>query len=143
MQKITLPLVMIASLTTLVSCGGTPNATTPTRPVAPVVTGVVVTPLSTVTATPSTGSTPVVPTPTAPLTPVTQSPVPMVPATPVVIKHTQAVSYEVPGSTESTEFTIIITDGIVTATSAVPQAGNEVSMAFQKAFAAEFASKVV
>ena len=49
MKKITLPLVMIASLATLVSCGSTSNEATLNLPniKKPTVTGVVVTPVGT------------------------------------------------------------------------------------------------
>jgi hypothetical protein len=132
MQKITLPLVMIASLATLVSCGQTTVNTTPPRPVAPVVTGVVVTP-----------TTPVVP--AAPVgTGITPAPITTVnPVRPEVFTRSETVSYTTPAGTDLVGFSVTVTDGIVTAASATPKAENEISLKRQTAFAAEVSKQVV
>lgn len=121
MQKITLPLVMIASLATLVSCGQV--TTVPTNlpsTETPAVTGVVVTPPAT-TATAS-----------------------MSPVAPVRITRTEIVTYISPANPKDPiEFSVTVSDGLITAASATPKSDNEISIKMQTAFSTEVSSKVV
>ncbi len=160
MQKITLPLVMIASLATLVSCGqksvDTSVNLSPTA--TPVVTGVVVTPAAqtgtmgtSTTSTTSTSTTTVQPTTTNPpvttstvsVTPTATTPVTQTPRTPETFTRRETVSYSNPSGTDTVEFNVTVTDGIITSASATPKADNEISLKRQTAFAAEVSSKVV
>ena len=149
MQKITLPLVMIASLATLVSCGQT-TTNTPLPPTeTPVVTGVVVTPAAQ-TGTMSTSITTVQPTTTissastSSMTPATQTVTStQTPRTPETFTRRETVSYSNPSGTDTVEFNVTVTDDIITSASAIPKADNEISLKRQTAFAAEVNSKVV
>lgn len=111
MRKLTLPLVMIASLATLVSCGEK-NTSTPVviQQPAPTVTGVVITPTA-----------------------------------PVVITRKETLSYAVPapGTADSIEFDVTVTDGVITRAAAVGKADHEYSKGWQGKFVAELSSKVV
>ena len=129
MQKLTLPLVMIASLATLVSCGQTTTNTTLPPTETPVVTGVVVTPtVPTQPATVSTGS--------ASVTTVK-------PVKPEVFTRTEVVTYQTPAGMDPVEFSVTVTDGVITAASATPKAENEISNKLQTAFAAGVSKVVV
>jgi uncharacterized protein with FMN-binding domain len=111
MRKITLPLVMIASLATLVSCGEkNTQAPVVVEQPAPAVTGVVITP-----------------------------------ATPVVITRKETLSYSVPspGTADSIEFDVTVTDGVITRAAAVGKADHEYSKGWQGKFIAELSAKVV
>ena len=148
MQKIALPLVMIASLATLVSCGQKSDTSINLSPATtPVVSGVVVTP-STQTATSSTAA--VVPTSntssvsTSSMTPATQTATStQTPRTPETFTRRETVSYSNPSGTDTVEFNVTVTDDIITSASAIPKADNEISLKRQTAFAAEVHSKVV
>lgn len=150
MQKITLPLVMIASLATLVSCGQKSDTSVNLTPTAtPVVTGVVVTPAAQ-TGTMSTSTTTVQPTTTtssvstSSMTPAAQpTTVTQTPRTPETFTRRETVSYSNPSGTDTVEFNVTVTDGIITSASATPKADNEISLKRQTAFAAEVSSKVV
>ncbi len=116
MRKLTLPLVMIASLATLVACGE--KNVTPTQVVpqpAPVVTGAVVT--GAVAA----------------------------PATPVTFTRKETVTYKVPapGTADSIEFDVTVTDGIITAASAISKGEHEYSKNWQGKFVAQVSGSVV
>lgn len=157
MQKITLPLVMIASLATLVSCGqksvDTSVNLSPTA--TPVVTGVVVTPAAQTgtmgTSTTSTSTTTVQPTTTNPpvttstvsVTPTATTTVTPTPRAPETLTRRETVSYNNPSGSDSVEFNVTVTDGIITSASATPKADNEISLKRQTAFAAEVNAKVV
>ncbi len=152
MQKITLPIVMIASLATLVSCGqksvDTSVNLSPTA--TPVVTGVVVTPTAQ-TGTMSTSTTTVQPTTTNPpittstvsVTPTATTPVTQTPKIPETFTRRETVSYNNPSGVDMVEFNVTVTDGIITSASATPKADNEISLRWQTAFAAEVNAKVV
>jgi hypothetical protein len=86
--------------------------------------------------------TPVSPTPaptqtgTAVTTPVT--------ASPQVLTRTEVVTYASPANPKDpVEFSVTVTDGVITAASATPKSDNEVSKQRQTAFAAEVSAKVV
>ena len=151
MKKITLPLVMIASLATLVSCGQKSVDTTinlsPTA--TPVVTGVVVTPAAqtgttSTTRVETTTTNPPATTSTSTITPATQvTPVTQTPRVPETISRRETVTYNNPSGSDSVEFNVTVTDGIITSASATPKADNEISLRRQTAFAAEVNAKVV
>lgn len=133
MKKLTLPLVMMASLATLVSCW---EKTAPVTPLAPVtsssVTGVVVTPEALVVA-----NTGVVVTQHG-----TQS---GVTAAPVVVNRKETVTYKIPPGEELVEFDVTVTDGIITAAAATSKApaDHAISIKLQEAFAAGVAEKAI
>jgi uncharacterized protein with FMN-binding domain len=123
MQKITLPLLMIASLTTLVSCGTqTNNTASPLTSSVPPVTGVVET--------------------QAPVASGTTSPT-VNPVKSEVFTRTETVSYKTPAGSDPVEFSVTVTDGVITAASATVKAENEISKKYQTAFVSEVSSKVV
>lgn len=124
MQKITLPLLMIASLTTLVSCGTQSNNTVPplTSSVPPV-TGVVET--------------------QAPVASGNTSPT-VNPVKPEVFTRTETVTYASPAfSQDPVEFSVTVTDGIITAASTTPKSTNDISKQLQTAFAGEVSAKAI
>ncbi len=138
MKKIALPLVMIASLTTLVSCWDNQSVSTPTiSPKSPVVTGVVITPTQS-GATTSTGiSTVVSPSIT------TQTPVALTGSNSMSIDRSETVSYQSPGGLDQMDIWVVITDGIIASVTVTPKWSNDTSTQYQKGFAAEVAKKVV
>ncbi len=155
MKSIALPLVMIASLSTLVSCGTTNNGTSSnlSTPSSPVVTGVVVTPtiqtgaVNRIPANSMNTDSPIYPTKITPptQTPAAQtqnSPTP-IQGTPDTITRRETVSYNNPSGSDRVEFAVTVTDGIITSASATPKADNEISLKRQTAFAAEVSAKVV
>ncbi len=117
MQKVALPLVMIASLATLVSCGQT-TTTTPVVPLAPAttITGVVITP-------------------TAPVSPTVAA----------TFTRKETLSYKVPAPDldASVEFDVTVTDGIITAASSRTVATAAASKYNQDNFAKDVSAKVV
>ncbi|NRH20859.1 hypothetical protein HOO68_02325 [Candidatus Gracilibacteria bacterium] len=133
MKKLTLPLVMIASLATLVSCG---EKTAPVTPLAPVtssaVTGAVVT-----NETPVVANTGIVVTQTE-----TQS---GATATPVMVTRKETVTYQIPPGDEFVEFDVTLTDGVITAVAATSKApaDHAISIKLQEAFAAGIAEKAI
>lgn len=151
MQKITLPLVMIASLATLVSCGQKALDTNINiSPIpTPVVTGEVVTPAAqtgttSTTRVETTTTNPPATTTTSTITPATQvTPVTQTPRVPETISRRETVTYNNPSGSDSVEFNVTVTDGIITSASATPKADNEISLRRQTAFAAEVNAKVV
>jgi hypothetical protein len=114
MQKVALPLVMIASLATLVSCGQT-TTTAPVVPVAPTttITGVVITP-------------------TAPAAAAT-----------FTRKETLSYKVPAPDLDASVEFDVTVTDGIITAASSRTVATAPASKYNQDNFAKDVSTKVV
>lgn len=123
MKKIVLPLALLASITTLTSC--TQKTETPT-PIEPV---------------PTTVETPVVPTVTTETTSSEIAPE-VTPATPPV-SRTETVTYATPAGNDPVEFSVTLTDGVITKASATPKSTHEVSKKLQTAFSAELESKVV
>lgn len=128
-KHIVAPLVLLSSITLLTSCmettapvpavQNTPEATVPVEVITEsIATGVVV-PVETVT--PVSETTPAA----APIT------------------HTEVVNYQSPAGSDPVEFSVTITDGIITAASATPKSTNEISAGLQTAFSAEVAAKVV
>lgn len=141
MKRIALPLTLLASIATLTSCTNktqsitetpAPQAVVETAPIAPA---------------PDAMTPPVVPpapTPEVPteMTPVeTASGVTVAPSTPVT--RTETVNYTTPAGSDPVEFSMTVTDGVITAASATPKATHEISNKRQTAFAGEIASKVV
>ncbi|MBC7498044.1 hypothetical protein H7170_00205 [Candidatus Gracilibacteria bacterium] len=125
MQKITLPLVMIASLATLVSCGtSTTNNTTKTPPTPPIVTGVVET-------------TPVIQTGTITAT------MTMTPNTPVSLTRDETVAYNTPAGRDLIGLHVVVTDGLITSVVATPQAEHDISKNYQIAFASDIKTKAI
>ncbi len=62
---------------------------------------------------------------------------------PVVLTHKGTVAYNNPSGSDSVEFNVTVTDGIITAASAVPKAQNQISLKRQTEFAANVSAKVV
>lgn len=129
-KHIVAPLVLLSSITLLTSCMAKkdtpPTVPAPTQTAAPV--DVVTTPISTGTQTPTSetmsGS--------AGVSPISS-----------VLTRTETVSYKNPSGTDEVEFSVTVTDGLITAASANPKAKNEISIKLQTAFAADVASKVI
>lgn len=119
--------MLLSSLTLLTSCMAkkdtTPTVSAPTEKSAPV--DVVTTPLP------------------APVTPDTTSGSAATPAAPTALTRTETVSYKNPSGADEVEFSVTVTDGVITAASANPKAKNEISIKLQTAFAADVASKVI
>lgn len=127
MRRIATPLVLLATLSTLASCTKPVSETVVTPPKTPEVK-VEVTPVSPTPAPTQTG--------TAVTTPVT--------ASPQVLTRTEVVTYASPANPKDpVEFSVTVTDGVITAASATPKSDNEVSKQRQTAFAAEVSAKVV
>ena len=127
MRRIATPLVLLATLSTLASCTKPVSETVVTPPKTPEVK-VEVTPVSPTPAPTPTG--------TAATTPVT--------ASPRVLTRTEVVTYASPANPKDpVEFSVTVTDGVITAASATPKSDNEVSKQLQTAFAAEVSAKVV
>jgi uncharacterized protein with FMN-binding domain len=127
-KNIVAPIALLASISLLTSCAEkTPVVplTPPTETTAPV-------------DTPTTLETPV---PTTPeVTPTTQTETPVESKT---LSRTETVAYTNPSGRDQVEFSVTITDGVITAASAVPKAENDISLKKQEAFAAEVSGKVV
>lgn len=65
-------------------------------------------------------------------------------ATPVILTRTETVTYTSPANPQDpVEFSVTVTDGVITSASATPKSDNEISQKLQTAFAAEVATKVV
>lgn len=127
-KNIVAPLLLLSSITLLTSCMAKkdtpPTVPAPTQTAAPV--DVVTTPV-----------------PAAPTTPDTTSGSAAVPAAPSALTRTETVSYKNPSGSDEVEFSLTVTDGLITAASANPKAKNEISIKLQTAFAADVASKVI
>jgi hypothetical protein len=129
MQKLTLPLIMIASLTTLVSCGTQAPEASPLISSPPPVTGVVET-QSTVSSgvTVSSGTT---------------SPV-VNPVRPEVFTRTETVTYQSPADPQDpVEFSVTVADGVITAVSATSKSTSDISQQYQTAFTREISRRAI
>jgi hypothetical protein len=129
------PVLLLATTPFVVSCTqkttdlpSPPPVTGTTETVAPVVTGTVAPVVPVQPTTVNTGSVPVTT---------------VAPVTPEVFTRTEIVSYKTPAGTDPVEFSVTVTDGVITAASATPKADNEISKKLQTAFAAEVSTKVV
>jgi uncharacterized protein with FMN-binding domain len=82
-----------------------------------------------------------------PVVPTTQTGTPVVamtPVAPVVLTRTETVTYASPASPQDpVDFSVTVTDGVITAASAVSKSDNDISKQLQTAFAGEVSSKVV
>ncbi len=150
MTKITLPLVMIASLTTLISCGSTSNDTMSISPVSnSLLTGSVVTsPVSVSTRENLPAAVPSVAPPIKPtvdtIAPQTTKPVVNIrPTAPTVIERSNIVSYNSPGWVDKIGFRMVVTDGIITSLAVTPQSSNDMSGNYQQAFASKASTEIV
>lgn len=129
-KNIVAPIALLASISLLTSCA----EKTPVVPLTPPTE--TTTPVD--TPTPTTPETPV---PTTPeVTPTTQTETPVESKT---LSRTETVAYTNPSGRDQVEFSVTITDGVITAASAVPKAENDISLKRQEAFAAELSTKVV
>ncbi len=129
------PVLLLATTPFIVGC--TKKATD--LPPPPPVTGTTetVAPVMTGTVTPTVPVQPtVVNTGSAPVTTVN-------PVKPEVFTRTETVSYKTPAGNDLVEFSVTVTDGIITTASATVKAENEISKMRQGAFAAEVSAKVV
>ena len=135
MKKLTLPLVMMASIATLVSCG---EKTTPVTPLPPVAN-------SAVTGSVVTSETPVVNTTNTGVSNTGTETVSGVTATPVVVTRKETVTYQIPPGDEFVEFDVTVTDGIITAVTSTTKApaDHAISIKLQDAFAKEIAEKAI
>ncbi len=130
MKKAALPLILLASISTLTSCA----TKTSTQVETPAPQAVVETPVVPVAPTPDATTPPAVP-------PVESTGAAPTSSTPVT--QTQTVTYVTPAGSDSVEFSVTVADGVVTAASATPKAANDISKMRQAAFAGEISSKVV
>lgn len=130
-RNILIPIVLLASSPFVVSCT---NKTTEAPAVTPPVTGKT----ETVESTNNTET---------PVINPTQTPVILTGAnapTPVTFTRTQVVTYATPASPQDpVEFSITITDWVITQASATAKSDNNISQTLQTAFAAEVSAKVV
>ena len=62
---------------------------------------------------------------------------------PEVLTRKETVTYNNPSGSDSVEFNVTVTDGIITSASAVPKAENQISLKRQTEFAANVSAKVV
>jgi uncharacterized protein with FMN-binding domain len=137
-KNIVAPLVLLSSLTLLTSCMTKKDAT----PVVPAPTQSA-TQVDVVTTNPTPAPTETVtPTP-APTEPTTGSSSVTPTAQASVITRTETVSYKNPSGSDEVEFSVTVTDGVITAASATPKAENEISKKLQTAFAGGVSAKVV
>ena len=126
MKKLILPLALLASIATLTSC--TQKAETPTE----------VTPVPTVVETPSE----VVPTATGTME-VSTGETNQIDTTVAPVSRNETVTYATPAGNDAVEFSVTITDGVITQASATPKANNDISKKMQTGFSADVSSKVV
>jgi hypothetical protein len=130
-SSVIIPLVLLSSTSLLVGCTKSPTDIPPPPPV----TG------TTETVTPA--ETPIVPVVTPAETVVqTGTTSAVTPAMPMT--RTETVTYASPANPQDpVEFSVTVTDGVITAASATPKSDNEISQKRQTAFAAEVSTKVV
>ncbi len=129
MKKIILPLALLASIATLTSCSqktDTPDA------VVPVSTSVE-TPVSPDVMPVSTGTTDMAP----------AEPTTMIDTTVAPISRNETVTYATPAGNDSVEFSITITDGVITQAEATPKSNHDISKKMQTWFAAAVSTSVV
>lgn len=130
-KHIVAPLLLLSSIALLTSCMSKTDTTIPTVK-APTEAAI---PVEVVTTPISTGATMAVSGSVS-----TQG---VIPAATRVLTRTEIVSYKTPAGTDEVEFSVSVTDGVITAASANPKAKNEISIKLQTAFAADVSSKVV
>ncbi len=131
MKKAALPLILLALISTLTSCTTKTEAPTADTPA----------PQAVVETTPVAPAPDATTPPTVP--PVEVSPAPAPDATTPPTTKTETVSYTNPSGSDEVEFSLTVTDGVITSVSATPKAKNEISTKLQTAFAEEISSKVV
>ena len=130
-KHVVAPLVLLSSITFLTSCMSKSDMTTPTvkAPIeASIPVDVVTTPIATGSAMMASGST---------------SSEGVIPSAANVLTRTETVSYMHPSGSDEVEFSVSVTDGVITAASANSKAKNPISIKNQTAFAAEVSKKVV
>ena len=130
-KHVVAPLGLLSSITLLTSCmSNSDTATTtvkaPTEASIPV--DVVTTPIATGGSMTVSGST------------FSEG---VIPSAANVITRTETLSYMNPSGSDEVEFSVSVTDGVITAASANPKAKNPISIKLQTAFAAEVSKKVV
>lgn len=127
-KHIVAPLVLLSSISLLTSCmeksEPVPTVVTPTETAAPVE-------IITESVTPTT------PAPTETV------PAPEASVAPTVITRTEVVTYQSPAGLDPVEFSVTVTDGVITAASATPKSTNEISTKLQTAFGADVSAKAV
>ncbi|MFZ2255365.1 MAG: hypothetical protein WAW59_04875 [Patescibacteria group bacterium] len=126
-KNLIVPVLLLATSPFVVSCTKSPTDMPPPPPV----TG------ATETVTPET--------PVVPVETVTQSGTTATETvTPMALTRTETVTYASPASPQDpVEFSVTVTDGVITAASATPKSDNDISKMRQAAFAAEVSTKVV
>lgn len=138
MRKIVAPLALLASISLLTSCTKAPETPIVVPPVvetpAPVLNDAVP---------PAPPEPPMPPAPVSPDVPVTPADPAPTSSTVAPVSRTETVSYKNPSGNDEVEFSVTVTDGVITAASATPKAVNEISKKRQEAFALEVGSKVV
>ena len=148
MRKIVAPLALLASISLLTSCTKKEEAPmvtpTATETPAPVMNDVTPTP-ATPTPTPTTTDTPtpsVSPEDTSVASSGATTPE-TAPQTVAPISRTETVKYNTPGGGDVIEFSVTVTDGVITAATANVKAENEISKKFQESFAPKLSESVV
>jgi hypothetical protein len=53
------------------------------------------------------------------------------------------VTYQTPAGSDPVEFSVSVTDDVITAASVTPKSSNQISLKLQTAFAADIASKAI
>jgi FMN-binding domain len=126
-KTLIVPVLLLATTPFVVSCTKKPTDLPP----PPVVTGTTETVAPVVT----------------PVAPTTQTGTPVqavTPVAPVVLTRTETVTYASPaGPQDPVEFSVTVTDGVITAASATAKSDNDISKQLQTAFAGELSTKVV
>ncbi len=149
MRKIVAPLALLASISLLTSCTKKEEAPvvapTVTETPAPVMNDNTPTPAPVMDDNTRTSTTPDVatPTPTSPedisntgtTTPAPQAAAPT--------SRTEVVKYNTPAGGDMIEFSVTVTDGVITAASAVSKAENEISKKFQESFIPKLGEAVI
>ena len=129
-KHVVAPLVLLSSITFLTSCMSKSDMTTPTvkAPIEASIPVDVVTTIATGSTMMASGST---------------SSEGVIPSAANVLTRTETVSYMHPSGSDEVEFSVSVTDGVITAASANSKAKNPISIKNQTAFAAEVSKKVV
>lgn len=130
-KHVVVPLMLLSSITFLTSCMSktstqTSTVNAPTQVATPV--DIVTTPINTGATMTSSGS---------------ASTGEVTPSVANIITRTETVSYRNPSGNDEVEFSVTVTDGVITAASANSKAKNQISIQYQTAFAADVSSKVV
>ncbi|GAB0174308.1 MAG: hypothetical protein HHAS10_01870 [Candidatus Altimarinota bacterium] len=142
MRKIVAPLALIASISLLTSCTKKPEAPavipTPTETPAPVMQdGVSPTPVTSPSVNLDTGAAVTSPEKTETSSTSTQAPQES------SVSRTETVQYNTPAGSDSIEFSVTVTDGIIASASAVPKADHDISKKLQEGFATKLSESVV